>query len=209
MATTVLEAKKRIPNLSRGELMKERKNGKIPAVFFGQGIDSVPLFVDLTDFNRTFDANGKIFEIKIGNQKKLVNTKTIQWDPQRKHIWHIDFHALKKGVETTVKVPVSIVGEAAGQKEGGSVQQRQEALEVSGTPMNIPEEIVVDVSKLGIGDSIHVSDLKIASELTMEAEAELTVATVVPPQKVEESDNEEAKTLNQDSTGPEMETKSE
>jgi len=43
----------------------------------------------------------------------------------------------------------------------------------------------------------------------MEAEAELTVATVVPPQKVEESDNEEAKTLNQDSTGPEMETKSE
>ena len=70
MATTVLEAKKRVPNLSRGELMKERKNGKIPAVFFGQGIDSVPLFVDLTDFNRTFDANGKIFEIKIGNHTR-------------------------------------------------------------------------------------------------------------------------------------------
>ncbi|MBC77489.1 MAG: 50S ribosomal protein L25 [Halobacteriovoraceae bacterium] len=209
MATTVLEAKKRVPNLSRGELMKERKNGKIPAVFFGQGIDSVPLFVDLTDFNRTFDANGKIFEIKIGNQKKLVNTKTIQWDPQRKHIWHIDFYALKKGVETTVKVPVTLVGEAAGQKEGGSVQQRQDVLEVTGTPMNIPEEIKVDVSKLGIGDSIHVSDLNISSDLTMEADGELTVATVVPPQKAEESEPEEPVALNAETVTTETETKAE
>lgn len=209
MATTVLEAKKRVPNLSRGELMKERKNGKIPAVFFGQGIDSVPLFVDLTDFNRTFDANGKIFEIKIGNQKKLVNIKTIQWDPQRKHIWHIDFYALKKGVETTVKVPVTLVGEAAGQKEGGSVQQRQDVLEVTGTPMNIPEEIKVDVSKLGIGDSIHVSDLNISSDLTMEADGELTVATVVPPQKAEESEPEEPVALNAETVTTETETKAE
>lgn len=186
MATEVLTAKTRTANLSRGELMRERKNGRIPAVFFGHGIDSIPLFVDLVEFNRVFDNKGKIFEITIDGKKKLVNTKTIQYDPQRKHIWHIDFYALKKGVETTVKVPVVLVGEAAGQKDGGSVQQRRPFLEVSGTPMNIPEELEVDVSSLAIGDSIHAGDIKPKGDYKIETDSELTVATVAAPQKTEE-----------------------
>lgn len=192
MANDVLDTEKREANLSRGELMRARKNGRIPAVFFGPQIESVPVYVDLTDFNRVFDANGKIFEIKVGGKKKLVNTKTVQWDPQRKFIWHIDFYALKKGVETTVKVPVTIVGEAAGQKEGGNVQQRIKTLEVTGTPMNIPEEIEVDVSALNIGDNLHVSDLKLPKELKIETDEGITLATVVAPQKAEETEEPEA-----------------
>lgn len=188
MATEILKASDRVPNMSRGELMRERKKGRIPAVYFGKGLDSVPVFVDIVEFERIFDAKGKIFEMEIGGKKKLVNTKTIQWDPLRKHIWHIDFYALKKGVETTVKVPVTLTGESVGVKEGGSVQQRQYTLEVTGTPMNIPEEIVIDVTDLNIGDNLHVSDVKIEGKYRIDTDPELTVATVVPPQKAEEEE---------------------
>lgn len=191
MAKDVLGTQERTANLSRGELMKERKNGRIPAVYFGDKIDSKPIWVDQVEFRNMFDENGKIFEISIDGKKKLVNTKKISYDPLRKFMWHIDFYALKKGVETTVKVPVVLVGEAAGKKEGGSVQQRQKTLEITGTPMNIPEEIEVDVSALNIGDNLHVSDIKVdGGKYKIDTDAELTVATVVPPQKAEEAEPE-------------------
>ena len=207
MAANVLKTKERVPNLSRGELMKQRKKGNIPAVLFGNKVESVSFYVDQVEFSHIFDDKGKIFEIEVGGKKRLVNTKNIQYDPLRKFMYHIDFYELQKGVETTVKVPVILVGEAKGQKAGGNIQLRQTTLEVTGMPMNIPEEIEVDVTNLDIGDNLHVSDLKKSDKYTIDTEGEITVATCAQPRRAEATpDTEETMPEETETTGASADT---
>jgi large subunit ribosomal protein L25 len=75
MSVNILKTDERQLGLSRGELMKERKKGHLPAILFGKGMESVPLFIDQVEFQRVFKENGKIFEIEVGGKKHLINTK--------------------------------------------------------------------------------------------------------------------------------------
>lgn len=185
MSVNILKTDERQLGLSRGELMKERKGGHLPAILFGKGIESVPLFVNQVEFQKIYNEKGKIFEIEVGGKKHLINTKFIHKDPLHKIIYQVDFYKLQKGVETTVKVPVKIIGDAIGVKAGGSIQLRQETLEVKGTPMNIPESYEVDVTALEIGSSLHIKDLTASGKFEFIGDPELTIVACVAPQKEE------------------------
>lgn len=185
MSVNILKTDERQLGLSRGELMKERKGGHLPAILFGKGMESVPLFVNQVEFQKIYKEKGKIFEIEVGGKKHLINTKFIHKDPLHKIIYQVDFYKLQKGVETTVKVPVKIIGDAVGVKAGGSIQQRQETLEIKGTPMNIPESYEVDVTALEIGSSLHIKDLTAGGKFEFIGDPELTVVACVAPQKEE------------------------
>jgi large subunit ribosomal protein L25 len=90
-----------------------------------------------------------------------------------------------------VEVPITLTGTAKGvSDEGGILQQVSRTLEISCLPDNIPDAFELDVTDLNIGDSLHVSDLKIPSDIEVLVEDELTIATVVPPTKVEEIEPE-------------------
>ena len=197
MSVNILKTDERKLGLSRGELMKERKGGHLPAILFGKGIESVPLFVNQIEFKKIYKEKGKIFEIEVGGKKHLINTKFIHKDPLHKLIYQVDFYKLQKGIETTVKVPVKIIGDAAGVKAGGSIQQRQETLEVKGTPMNIPESYEIDVTALEIGSSLHIKDLTAGGKFEFIGDPELTIVACVAPQKeepaAEAADGEEGK----------------
>ena len=186
MAQDVLKTTDRTVGLSRGDLMRSRKSGTIPAIVFGKGMDSIPCFVNLVEFQHMFAAKGKIFEIEVGGKKHLVNTKFIHKDPLQKIIYQVDFHKLTKGVETTVKVPVNITGESKGVKAGGAASQIRDVLVVKGTPMNIPESIEIDITNLEIGDSIHIKDIATGGKYSFDDDGELTVVTVTAPKKAEE-----------------------
>src|SRR5699024_5022272 len=96
--------------------------------------------------------------------------------------------------EVTVDVTIEVVGEAAGVKEGGVVEQPAFQVQVTATPDNIPESIEINVEALEIGDSIHVSDLREGGNYTIENEDEETLVSIVPPQKeedLEETEGEE------------------
>ena len=186
MAQEILKAEKRELGMSRGDLMRERKIGNTPAIFYGKGMESVPLFVKNVDFQHVFENKGKIFELEVDGKKHLVNTKFIHKDPLHTLTYQIDFVKLTRGVETTVKVPVNIVGESKGVKDGGTASQLRDVLVVKGTPMNIPEQIEVDITNLEIGDSIHIQDIQSGGKYTFEDEGELTVVTIMAPKKEEE-----------------------
>lgn len=78
MSAAVLKTESRDLVFTKGELNNFRKKGKVPAILFGKGMESVPLFVNLIEFKNTYANNGKIFEINANNQKYLVNAKNIQ-----------------------------------------------------------------------------------------------------------------------------------
>ena len=89
-----------------------------------------------------------------------------QFDPLKTKL-HIDFLAINMTEERTVDVPVHLVGEAAGAKEGGVVEQPLFDLQVTATPENIPESIEVDITELEVNDSYSVSDIKVSGDFTM------------------------------------------
>ena len=192
MSATVLDAEKRELKLSRGELNKKRKAGKVPAVVYGKEIESIPIFIDLLSFKKIYASQGKIFELKVGGTTHMVNTKKIEKNVLGNVFNHVNFHKLKAGQATTVNIPVSLIGDSKGVKAGGIISTNLEVLPVTGLPKDMPEKVEIDVTELEIGGSITIADIKLAGKLTIEGEAETTVISCAAPKVQEEAPAEAA-----------------
>ncbi|EKU46157.1 50S ribosomal protein L25/general stress protein Ctc [Staphylococcus massiliensis] len=185
---------------TRGDLRKIREAGKVPAVVYGYGTKNVSVKVDEVEFIKVIREVGRngVIELGVGSKQVKVMVSDYQFDPLKNKITHIDFLAINMTEERTVEVPVHLVGEAVGAKEGGVVEQPLFDLEVTATPDNIPEYIEVDITELEINDSLTVADVKIDGDYTIENEKEDSVVAVVPPteepteEEIEEMEGESA-----------------
>jgi len=181
-----LQAEPREANFSKGQLNKFRKEGKVPAVVFGKGMEAQSLWVDMIAFNKCYHQHGKVFEMKFGKNTETVNAKFIDTNPLGK-VMHISFHILTKGEKTTMKVAVNLDGESVGAKAGGIVQQLLDTIIITALPKDVPESVHVDISALDIGSNLTVGDIKLPKGLEIdEAEAEKVLVTCQAAQKQEE-----------------------
>lgn len=194
MSTAVLPTESRDLKYTKGDLNRFRKQGKIPAVLFGKGMDSVPLFVDLVEFKKTYSANGKIFEIEANGKKHLINAKNISTNAIGNIVMHIDFLKLNRNQETTVQIPVVLTGDAPGVKEGGVIQIINEMIEVTGVPRDIPESIEIDISGLALGENITAGAISIGPKIKLELDADVTIVTCSQPKVQAEAASDEAAT---------------
>lgn len=208
--SNVLECEVRETKFSGGELNKFRKGGKIPGVIFGKGMDSVTVFVNLIEFNNMYAKNGKIFEVNFGGQKETVNAKVIDTTPLGR-VNHISFHKLTKGEKTTVKIPVSIEGDAIGAKVGGIIQQLEDTIQITALPKDLPESIVVDVTALEIGQGLTVGQLNLSSKFEVdELDLERMIVNCQAPQKAaEEIASEDSEASAQGDSAPAAEESAE
>ncbi|GGG98168.1 50S ribosomal protein L25/general stress protein Ctc [Staphylococcus pragensis] len=168
---------------TRSDLKKLRNTGKVPAVVYGYGTRNTSVKVDEVEFIKVIREVGRngVIDLGVGSKTIKVMVSDYQFDPLKNQITHIDFLAINMTEERTVEVPVHLVGEAAGAKEGGVVEQPLFDLEVTATPENIPEAIEVDITELQINDSYSVADIKVSGDFTIENDPEESVVTVVPP----------------------------
>ncbi len=168
---------------TRSDLKKLRNTGKVPAVVYGYGTKNTSVKVDEVEFIKVIREVGRngVIDLGVGSKSIKVMVSDYQFDPLKNQITHIDFLAINMTEERTVDVPVHLVGEAAGAKEGGVVEQPLFDLLVTATPENIPESIEVDITELEVNDSYSVSDIKVSGDFTIENDPEESVVTVVPP----------------------------
>ncbi|EIE3616368.1 50S ribosomal protein L25/general stress protein Ctc [Staphylococcus pseudintermedius] len=168
---------------TRGDLRKIREAGKVPAVVYGYGTKNVSVKVDEVEFIKLIREVGRngVIELGVGSKQIKVMVSDYQYDSLKNQITHIDFLAINMTEERTVEVPVHLIGEAPGAKEGGVVEQPLFNLEITATPDSIPEYIEVDISELNINDSLSVADVKVSGDFTIENEAEDTIVSVVAP----------------------------
>ncbi|PNZ67855.1 50S ribosomal protein L25/general stress protein Ctc [Staphylococcus croceilyticus] len=168
---------------TRSDLKKLRNTGKVPAVVYGYGTKNTSVKVDEVEFIKVIREVGRngVIDLGVGSKTIKVMVSDYQFDPLKNQITHIDFLAINMTEERTVEVPVHLVGEAAGAKEGGVVEQPLFDLEITATPENIPEAIEVDITELQINDSYSVADIKVSGDFTIENDPEESVVTVVPP----------------------------
>ncbi|HEX7022838.1 MAG TPA: 50S ribosomal protein L25 [Trueperaceae bacterium] len=166
-----------------------RQQGHIPAMVYNKTIN-IPVSVELRAFDKAFRSQGtsSIIDLDIEGDNHEVLVKEVQMDKRRRLPLHVDFYAVTAGQAVQVHVPLEYTGKAIGTREGGLLDVHRRELYISVIPRLIPNHLEVDVSALGIGDSIHIRD--IAGLLPAEAEIlddqDLTLVTVAAPRVAEE-----------------------
>ncbi|MGP4063134.1 50S ribosomal protein L25/general stress protein Ctc [Halobacillus sp. H74] len=183
-------------NLKQSVTRDLRLEGEVPSVVYGKNKEPMTVAVNSIELLKTVRDEGKnaIISLNIeGKDTVDVMLHEYQVDPLKDELIHADFYIVDMSEEMDVEVPVHLEGEAAGSKEGGVVQQPLYEVAVRAKPADIPEEIVVDISELNIGDSVMVSDLKEARKYEITEDDNTTIVSVTPPEEMpEEPDTDNA-----------------
>ncbi len=181
-----LEVKKRDVK-KKSMLNNYRRQGLIPAVAYGAGVEPTPIVLNRKDFLRTLRKEGVnvIFDLTLDGKSYPSIVKEIQRDPITDVILHMDFQLVDIDKPVYTNVPVEVVGEAKGVKVGGLLEQEVYELEVEAKPLDLPEKIVVDVSNLDIHDVIFVKDLNLPENVKVYTNPDTPVVSVVTPTREE------------------------
>ncbi|MDR0620798.1 MAG: 50S ribosomal protein L25 [Deltaproteobacteria bacterium] len=163
-----------------------RNGGQLPIVFYGQGLENAKsLAVDYAAFKTAFlgtEGNRFLYTLSLEDQEPSpALLKDYQVDPVSRKVIHADFQKIDPAKPVTVQVPVTLVGKAAGVERGGQLQLGQREITVSGLPSEIPATIEADVTPLGLGQTMHISQIKLPGNLTLVRTADLPVAMVAVP----------------------------
>lgn len=173
----------------KGAARRLRAQGKVPAVLYGSELDAQPLFVEFKEMSHALNTeagHNVLITLKVdGDDGHLTMLREVQRHPVRGELLHIDFLKVARDVKIQASVPIHLVGESRGVKEGGAVEHHLWELAIEAFPTDVPPNIEVDISRLGIGDSIRVFDLALPGEVVILTDTEEMIAAVVEPQLME------------------------
>jgi large subunit ribosomal protein L25 len=162
------------------------REGKIPGILYGPKTQAVPLALDKREFSsRVADLEGShLVRLKSESSAladKVALVKEMQYHPISGDVIHTDLYEVDLTAKITVNVPLHFVGKAEGVVRGGILQPIVREIEVECLPLDIPAFFEVDVSRLDIGDSIHVEELTIPEGVSAVFESNFPLVAVVPP----------------------------
>ena len=169
-----------------------RSSGMIPAVLYGVTSENISLSVKPLDVVKILRSNrgaNTLFHINmIGERttRSAVLIKDYQLDPVKDVLIHCDFVRVKMDEKLETTVPIHTTGRAKGVELGGMLEMVMREVAIECFPSDIPENIVIDVSEMVIGDSLRVRDLNLGEKITVLAEEDLLVLHCVPPKKIVE-----------------------
>lgn len=204
----------------KGVARKLRAKGRIPAVCYRKGIEPIPLSLETRDLEKLLkvvSGQNVLIQLKIRAEQGAEDTQTVilkevQRDPLSTFL-HADFMGVIMDQAITVEVPVRLVGEpSAALREGGLLQQLKRVVEVECLPGDIPEHLDVEVSSLGLGESIHVGEIAVSEGirvLTDPKEAVVVMSTPVEEEAPEEAEEEGAPAEEGEAAEKEKETEGE
>jgi len=182
--TATLSASKR-SDTGKGAARKLRAAQMIPGVIYGHNREPLALSMSSRELDRLLDriaAETTVVELTIDGAMSRTLIREIQRHPFKREVLHVDFLELVAGEKVTVDLPIVLVGTPEGVRtSGGILDQILREISIEVDPVNMPSHIELDVSQLGINDSLHVSDLKVPDGVEILVDGESTVCVVAPP----------------------------
>ena len=163
-----------------GDARRLRKTGLIPAIVYGKGVEPKCISVNATEWQLLSRNELNILSLVEDGKETLVLLKEVQHDPIRNRTRHLDFQAIS--MDQKIKAHVAVrPGHAlpAGASAGGLLEQNLHEIEVESLPQDLPEEIIVDVSGMNLGDMIHVGDIQMPEGVVAVTHADIVVFTEV------------------------------
>jgi len=148
-------------NLTKQGTKQLRDAGMIPCVIYG-GSENVHFSAPILDFRHlVYSPDAHTVKITVGGSTHEAIIQEIQFHPVSDKVLHIDFLAIHADKNVVMDIPVKISGTAEGQKQGGKLLTKVRKLKISSLPKHLPDAIEIDVTPLGIGQSVRVGDLKL------------------------------------------------
>lgn len=193
MAHVSLTAQTRT-ELGNGPTRRLRRKGLVPGIVYQVGGPSLPLTLPGHDLKRTL-AEGRtgVIDLVVGEAKATpVLVKDWQLHPVRGDVMHVDFQQVDLTQEIEAPIPVTLVGQSVGVRDGGVLDHPLREVLVSALPDSLPDHIEVDVSELAIGDSLTVADVVVPEGVTVTSDLETVVASVLAPTVEVEEEEEDA-----------------
>jgi large subunit ribosomal protein L25 len=181
-----LEAQPR-DRAGKGAARATRRAGRIPAVLYGDKKAPLTLSLDPKSFVRELSQPGyfsHLVDIKLDGETHRALPRDVQFHPVTDTPLHADFVRVTADTRTHVAVPVAFENHAGspGLKRGGVLNIVRHEIDVSCRADSIPERIVIDLTDLDIGDSVHISSVKLPEGVRpTTTERDFTVATIAPP----------------------------
>jgi len=185
-----IEVEKR-DKTGKGVARRLRKNGLIPGVVYGKHREAQALIVNPLDLRGKVHSNA-IIDLTIDGEEETVMIKDFQKDVIKDKLIHVDFQQISMDETISITVPIKLIGDAPGVREGGVLQQLMREVDIEVLPINIPHEIELDISELTLSDSLEVGDLEVPEEVKLINSLEDVIVTVVAPsEEIEEEEEEE------------------
>ena len=185
-ATKVLKAQAR-EGVGKGAARELRRQGLVPAVIYGDKKEPVTIALPYKDVHKAIYSGGFLshtLDIDVDGTKHHVIPRDYQLDVVKDFPIHVDFLRVAKGAKINVQVPVHFENEekSPGLKRGGTLNVVHHTLDLTVDADNIPEFVTVDLTGLDIGDTIHISNIKLPKGTSDHShEADVTIATIVAP----------------------------
>lgn len=177
-----------------GPAGRYRREGKVPATVYGLDADPQSVLCNGRELERILHgASGAntLITLTLDDGDALALARQIQRHATRGDLVHVDFVRISRNIAVAAEIPLHIEGEAPGARQGGLLEQLLFSVTVEAMPGNIPNELIVDVSMLELGDQIHVSDLKVAAGVEIQQEADALVVQVAIPRGLGEDEEAE------------------
>lgn len=160
-----------------------RRGGMVPGILYGGDKDPVAIAVKANEFRKALYTGkllGHLVTLKYGAETQPVIAKAVDMHPVTDEPWHFDLYRVDEHQQIKIEVNVHFANEDAspGLKRGGTLGVALHTVTVSCHADEIPEEIVVDLTGLDIGDTVRVADLKLPTGVTAAIDSDLAVASI-------------------------------
>ena len=178
-----------------------RKKGFIPGVLYYSGEEAISISIEKSILLRAMNSGQRIFEIDQDGESQYTMLKQVQYHPVTDEVMHIDLMRVRRSEKMTISVPIVLVGDATGVKEGGVLSQSLTQVEISCYPTDVPEQIELNINDLEINAALSVGDIDTGSEdIELISDANLNIVSITTPvseevvdEEVEDDEDSEAK----------------
>ncbi len=177
-----------------------RASGMTPAVLYGDG-ESTSLAVETRtlDYTLTHFGDNALYDLDLGSGNSTARVVDAHRNPVTGLLIHVDFAPVNMREKIEVTVPLTVVGEAAGSDEGGVLQQVAYEIQVETLPGDIPQEITLDVTPLGMNENLTLGDLTLPEGVELLSDPEEVAATVTQPTEITDEEMEAAGIVEEES----------
>ena len=159
-----------------------RKKGLVPGVLYYSGEEAISISIEKSILLRAMNSGQRIFEINQDGESQYTMLKQVQYHPVTDEVMHIDLMRVRRSEKMTIAVPIVLVGDAIGVKEGGVLSQSLTQVEISCYPTDVPEQIDLKIDDLEINAALSVGDIDTGSEdIELISDANLNIVSITTP----------------------------
>ncbi len=189
-----LQAKER-EERGKNAARRLRASGMVPAVLYGDGDGQTRALAvpdRIVDYTLHHLGDNALYDVNLGAGTSTARIVDVQRDPVSGRLIHVDFAPVNMQERIQITVPLHVVGESPGAEEGGVLQQVAYEVQVESLPGDIPQELTLDVSSLGMNENLSLADVRLPEGVTLISDPEEVAATVTAPTEITEEDLEAA-----------------